>query len=83
MAIYGPDDHGSFGEVETDIFHSQDCEAAYGCDLDPCTCTPVTLAFLPHQCDSWCIGEREDVERMIEALQIIVEGMPKKSGGGK
>lgn len=79
MAIYNRDNHGSFdGEVTAEDFHSDECDDR--CDIQPCICTPVTLAYLHHQCGQWCIGEREDVERMIAALQVIVETMPKTGG---
>jgi len=33
---------------------------------------PDGMVYLPHQCDDWCIGKKEDVIEMIKLLQELV-----------
>ena len=31
------------------------------------------VAYLPHSCDQWVIGGKEEVQQMIEDLKVILE----------
>ena len=33
------------------------------------------IAFLPHSCDEWVIGDKKDVERLISDLKKLLESM--------
>lgn len=38
--------------------------------------TPEPIAYLPHSCEEWEIGSKEDVEGMIADLQSILDRWP-------
>ena len=40
---------------------------------DPMADVPIGTAYLPHSCDEWIIGGREQVEMLIADLQAILE----------
>lgn len=36
---------------------------------------PVGTAFLPHSCDAWVIGGKEQIQELIDDLLAVLDGM--------
>lgn len=37
---------------------------------------PVPTAFLPHSCDEWVIGGREQIKDLVDDLLAVLDKMP-------
>lgn len=69
------------GSAEIDYEHSWACNDTYTFDGDPVhdpneECTPTPVIGLGHQCDSWIIGTRAEVQKLITDLTKLLEKLP-------
>lgn len=72
------------GGAHVDYEHSPMCDDTYHDEDEPvhapnADCVPVPVIGLGHQCDSWIIGTRADVQHLIDDLTQLLQRMETKS----